>query len=212
MRAGAAGGAASAARGTRCAAGILPVLIVAAGCGGGAAGPEGPVPAAGYGGIPDLSGRVVLLLPTQSILDGVTNPDPELAFAVEEAAGRVRWVLPRELRQALSRSPGVPSDPQRLPVGNFFRAEVRRVGDPLFGDLRRLGALAGADAALIPLQARYSPGVEGGVAVVELAATLIEIRTGRVYWYGVLAEQASAPNDPAALARLSAALVGRVAR
>lgn len=189
----------------------LLLLLSAAACGGGSgSGSAPPTPAAGYGGIPDLSGRTVLLLPAQSVDSGLPAPDPELAFAVEERAGRIRWVLPGQLREALSRSPGVPSDPDRLSVGMFLRAEVRRVGDPLYGDLRRLGALVGADVALIPVQVRERPSPDGAAGVVEISAALLDIRSGRVFWYGVVEGEAGPPGMPVSLATAAAALVRRV--
>lgn len=199
--------------------GIVPVAVLAlatlaTGCaGGGAEGGGGatPTPTAGYGAVPDLSGRTVLLLPAQSVEAGVGSPDPELAFSIQERGGRVRWVLPSELRQALSRSPGVPSDPDRLPVGNFLRAEVRRVGDPLYGDLRRLGALVSAESALIPVAVRRREVGPEGEGVVEISAALVDIRSGRVHWFGVVEGEAGAPGAPGPMASAAAALIRRMA-
>lgn len=168
------------------------------------------MPTPGYGGVPDLSGQTLLLLPPQGVEMGLSGVEAELAFSVAERGGRVRWVLPSELRQALSRSPGVPSDPDRLPVGMFLRAEVRRVGDPLYGDLRRLGALVSAGTALIPVAVRHREGVAGGPGAVEISAALVDIRTGRVHWFGVVEGEPGAFGAPAAMASAAAALVRRV--
>lgn len=193
---------------------LAALLVLAAGCAGrGAEGSAGgtPAPAAGYGGVPDLAGRSVLLLPAQSVAAGLGNPDPEIAFSVQERAGRVRWVLPTDLRQALSRSPGVQSDPDRLPVGMFLRAEVRRVGDPLYGDLRRLGALVSAETALIPVAVRHRVVGSEGEGVVEISAALIDIRSGRVHWFGAVEGEPGALGAPGPMATAAAALVRRVA-
>jgi hypothetical protein len=170
-----------------------------------------PAPTSGYGAVPDLSGRTVLLLPAQSVETGLANPDPEIAFSVQERGGRVRWILPTALRQALSRSPGVPSDPDRLPVGMFLRAEVRRVGDPLYGDLRRLGALVSAEAALVPVAVRHRDTGPEGEGVVVISAALIDIRTGRVHWFGAVEGDPGASGAPGAMATAAAALIRRVA-
>ena len=196
----------------RLAAGLcaaLGALLAAAACGGGSPAPGEAAPAAGYGGIPDLSGRPVMVLPAQAVGGGIGSPDPEIAFAVGERGGRIRWILPGDLRRAMARSPGVPVDPDHLPVEMFLRAEVQRVGDPLFGELRRLGALVGAQTALIPVETRYRTPPDGEGRI-EIAAALVDIRSGRVYWFGSVEGSPGELRDPAALASAAAALVRRV--
>ncbi len=98
--------------------------------------------------------------------------DPELAHALRTRGEGVKWVFPPEMDEILERSPGVPTQIRGLPVHIFLQAEVDRVGDPLFGQLLRLGGLTGADVALIPVELKHGEG--GGYL---MSAALIVIRT-----------------------------------
>ena len=104
-------------------------------------------------------------------------------------------------------------------MGVFLQAEVSRVGDPLFGYLRRMGALMSSDFALIPVLARYRPESPGGAGVanapsrppaIEIAATLIAIRTGQVLWFGMVEGAPGAANDARTLATAADALSRRL--
>jgi hypothetical protein len=95
----------------------------------------------------------------------------------------------------LARSPGVSARIRDLPVGVFLRAEVERIGDPLYGDLRRLSALTGAGLALIPVELRYAD-----VGAYRITAALVSLRSGRVNWLGVVEGEAGVADDPGALA------------
>lgn len=161
------------------------LLLLATGCAT-RGGVDTSGPAMGYGSPPPLAGSTVLVLPIQAVsLSGVSaaspaDPDAELGFALTGHRARVRWVLPPELARARSTSPGVPADPETLPVQAFSAGEVRRIGDPLFGHLRRLGALVDAEWALLPLALDWSE-TDGGA----FRVALLRIRTGQVAWFGV---------------------------
>ncbi len=152
---------------------------------------------------PDLTGTTVMLLPAQAgrgiVPEGL---DAELAYWLADRNPGVRWILPQEIDQALARSPGLGIDPRSLPVSIFFRAEVRRVGDPLFGDLRRLGALVDARFALIPVGAGYVPNPEGSSGRVEVAGALIDTLRGTVLWFGIAGGE---PGDAGASAVVATA-------
>lgn len=152
-----------------------------------------------------------MVLPVQ---DAVAVPgalDAEIAFALQERSGaRVRWVMPREMREMLRRSPGMPTRVDGLPVEIFLRARVERVGDPLYGYLRRLAAMTEADLALIPVQVRYRAGDEATPAAVEIAAALVQARTGWVYWFGVVEGEPGDREDPRSLASAADALARAV--
>jgi hypothetical protein len=79
------------------------------------------------------------------------DASPEIVFALRARGTEVDWICPDELGALLARSPAVDIGVRGLPVGIFLSAEVERIGDPLFGQLRRLGALTGSDIALIPV-------------------------------------------------------------
>jgi hypothetical protein len=164
---------------------------------------------------PDLTGRRVMVLPVQTgawrgvpvpgaVLEGA-ELDAELGFWLPERAPRVQWVLPPELDRALARSPGLGIDLRALAVGSFRRAEVRRIGDPLYGDLRRLNALVDARWALVPVAAAFveTPGADGRV---EVAAALVDTVTGEVLWFGVAGGEAGRLADGAVIATAARAL------
>lgn len=177
--------------------GALSLLTLAVACGPKVREAPGPGTTTGYA--PDLRGRRVMVLPVQQNLGVRGNPDAELAFGLGERSAGVTWILPEELEERLRRAPGVPTAIRGLQVSEFLAAEVRRVGDPLFGDLLRLGVLVDAEVALLPIQAALEsePGAD---PTVRFWTTLIDVRTGRVLWFSVLDGQPAPPDDPRGLA------------
>jgi len=158
-----------------------------------------------------------MLLPAQALPGSVTSTaeeavaglDGEIAYWLGERAPRVQWVFPPDLDRALARSPSLDIQIRGLAVSAFYRGQVKNIGDPLFGDLRRLGALVDARYALVPVGAGEFD-VEGGRRV-ELRVALIDTLGGSVLWYGAIAG-ATGPAGDAALAAsaaqaLAAALV-----
>ena len=163
--------------------GMLLATVMAFGCGGTA-----PAPSAGSfeGAIPDLRGRRVMVFPVQ-LQGGVPgDADPEIAFALRTKTTEVAWIFPDELEAVVARAPSVDTAVRGLPVGAFLSAEVRRIGDPLFGQLLRLGVMTNSDIALIPVTVRPGAQGVGGTSVVEIVATIVNVRTGRVIWFGVV--------------------------
>lgn len=195
------------------AAALLPTLLLAA-CGG-----REVVPAPGltFGTPPALDGQEVMVVPIQSVrgVSARARPDAELAFALREREARVRWLFPDTLRRLVARNPAVDIALDRLPVASFLQARVERIGDPLYGHLRRLAGLSGAPLVLIPVRLRYrSETVEVDDRVLEpameLTAALVHIRTGRVLWFGILDGETGDRNDPRVLASAADALARAV--
>lgn len=149
----------------------------------------------------------MLVLPIQRLpaLSPDLAADQELAFALRERTGRVRWVFPPEVEGVLSRSPGLGGRMQGLPVEAFLRGEVKRIGDPLFGELRRLSVLVDAEFVLIPVELDV---VERGAF--SFKAALLTARDGRVHWYGVVEGKGGDPRGAAALASAAEALAQAV--
>lgn len=141
-----------------------------------------------------------MLLPVQQVLGVPGDPDAELAFGLRGRGSGVEWVFPSEIEEMLSRAPNVRGSTRGLPVGQFLAAEVQRVGDPLYGELRRMAALVDADAVLLPVQASLAEGDAGAEPTVRFWTALIEVRTGRVLWFSVLEGGAFPAGDPRALA------------
>jgi hypothetical protein len=140
-----------------------------------------------------------LVLPVQLNLGVPGDPDAELAFGLGERGAGVEWIMPAEVDEVLARSPAVQARTRGLPVGNFVVAEVERVGDPLYGELRRMASLVGAEVVLLPVQASIE-AVGGGDPVVRFWTALIDVRSGRVMWFSVLEGDGFPRGDPRGLA------------
>jgi hypothetical protein len=180
-------------------AGVAVLLAsVLAGCGSGAA--EAPSPANTTTLPPDVRGYTVMVLPVQAEVGVGGDADAELAFALSSLEGGVNWVFRSRLDAAAERSPGIGARTTGLPVGMFLRVEVQRVGDPLYGDLRRLAALVGADVALIPILVAPGEADAGGLVPLQTTVTMIDVRSGRVIWFGVVAGEPGELSDPGTLA------------
>lgn len=160
--------------------------------------PPPPGPGMSQGVPPDLRGTRVMLLPVQQSTGISGNLDSELAFALQARGPQVHWVLPASMDSALVLSPGLQTRTHGLPVAAFGAAEIKRIGDPLYGDLRRLGAVANADVALLPVQASMVQDTTG--SAVRLWAALVEVRTGRVLWYGIVQGDSGAAGSERVLA------------
>ena len=163
--------------------GTLLAAVMAFGCGG-----TTQAPTAGdfQGFIPDLRGRRVMVFPVQLRTGVPGNADQEITFALRNKSSEVVWIFSDELEEVVARSPSVDTAVRGLPVSAFLGGEVERVGDPLFGQVLRLGLLTDSDIALIPVA--LQPGAQGvgGTSVVEIVATILNVRTGEVIWFGVV--------------------------
>jgi hypothetical protein len=131
--------------------------------------------------------------------------DEEIAYALPARTSKVTWTLPAEIEGILRRSPGIEANLHDLPVGIFLQAEVNRIGDPLYGELRRMTTLVGADFALIPVQLAYT--AEGRYT---LAAAILNPVTGRVAWFGIVQGIVGAANAPGTVASVVDALAQMV--
>jgi hypothetical protein len=171
-----------------------------------------------------MMGRKVMILPVQ-VVDGVPGPiDPELEFALNEQGEGVEWIFPDRLQRQIDRTPSLEMRLADLPVGTFFRAEIQRIGDPLFRYIRQLAALTGAQMAIIPLRVRYrgpmeveevegaeADGVEATGPAIEIMTTVIDAVSGRVFWTGVTESDEGAADDPATLADAADTFARRMA-
>ncbi|MEJ2539239.1 MAG: hypothetical protein P8188_04610 [Gemmatimonadota bacterium] len=187
---------------------LLGLLVLLAACGGTAEAPLSTLPAAG------MAGQRMTVVPVQRPGDYAADAEGELVYALERRRGTGDWVFPDELRRALAQSPGLDVPVDALPVDLFLRAEVERVGDPLYGMLRRVAAVTGADRVLIPVGVSFRPAdpdAETPVEpAVEVLAGVVEVVSGRVVWLDVAEGAASGPDDPAGLPRAMEALAVRL--
>jgi hypothetical protein len=160
--------------------------------------PAGPIET--RGAVPDLRGRRVLVLPVQ-LRPGVSSAvtiDEELEFALGSRSDRVSWIFHSEVEELLRRSPSLEAHVRNLPVGIFLQAEVRRVGDPLYGEIRRLTTLVDADVVVIPVQITY-----GEDEAYHLVATMIDPVSGRVFWLSTVDSSVGSPDSPGTLASVA---------
>lgn len=178
---------------------------------------------------PDIGGQRVMLLPVQRVVPAVSPPasadtsrsalalsaeslralEAELAYWLPEHAGRVGWVLPDAIERAAEGSAAIEISVRELPVRDFQRSRLQSIGDPLYGDLRRLAVLTNARLALLPIGAVWIPEI-GGTGRVHVAAALIDTMGGRVLWYGVAAGSAGSIDDDAVVASAARALAVQV--
>ena len=163
--------------------GILLATVLTFGCGGNT---QAPSAGSTQGVVPDLRGRRVMVFPVQIGSRVPGDASPEIAFVLRNRTSEVAWVFSDEMEAIKERSPAIDVTVRGLPVGVFLSAEVQRIGDPLYGQLRRMGALVDSDIALIPVTVRAGAEGVGGTSVVEIVATIVNVRTGRVIWFGVV--------------------------
>jgi hypothetical protein len=180
---------------------------------------------------PDIGGQNVMLLPVQHAVPAISPPaatdttramlalspeslralEAELAYWLPEHAARVRWVLPEQLERAVSRSAAIQVSVRDLPVRDFQRSRLEAIGDPLYGDLRKVAVLTDARLALLPIGAIWIPET-GGSGRVHVAAALIDTMGGAVLWYGVASGAPGRPDDATAVASAARALALQVPR
>jgi hypothetical protein len=192
------------------AAALFVTLVTAAGCGAFNRSAEAPTAGVSRGGVPSLRGVQVMLLPVQSTRGVAGNVDAELADALGARGGGVRWLMPPALRAMLARSPALDVQLDALPVGVFLQAQVDRIGDPLYGQLRRLAAISDGRLALIPVEVRHRPDAPDRPGAIEVVATLLDTSNGQVFWFGVVEGDPGDGNDPRALATAAEALARRL--
>jgi len=167
------------------------------------------VPGWERGAVPGFQGERVLLLPVQDA-GGIEEFDRELEYALRARSPEVHWVGSATITRLAGEAGRLGADPDDLPVGVFEQGRLDRVGDPLYGALYRLAAFGDARFALLPLSTRREATEEGRESVT-IDVLLLEPRTGRVLWQGLVRGEETAPGTPASSAsaaeRLAAKLV-----
>lgn len=182
-------------------------LAFAVSCGG----PKAPPPLPTTESAPAMRGGTVMVFPSQSgavpTRDATLRHwpadraalDAEIAYWIQQGPQRAKWMLPATIDRTLARSPGLNIDPRALAVGSFQRAQVRRIGDPLFGDLARLAAVLEATVAVIPVAAEFV-GADPATAVLNIATAVIDPTDGDVLWFGIIAGTEAGAGSSAAIA------------
>lgn len=174
------------------------MLLSAILCACGAATPRAQPPLPTAESAPSLRGATAMVFPVQNagvpVRDAQqrrwaadrTAIDAEIAYWLQQGAPGVKWVLPAQIDRTIARSPMLDIDPRALAVGVFQHAQVKRIGDPLFGDLARLAAVLQAKFAVVPVAAEFV-GTSPDSAVLNIATAVIDPTDGDVMWFGVIA-------------------------
>jgi hypothetical protein len=174
---------------------ILGLVLIAA-CGGSKATENAPPAPATNTPPPVLAGQTVMVFPVQRGYVPVADPtqqhfaidasklDAEIAYWLPQM-GNAKWILPATIQRSITRSPTLGVDMHNLSVAVFQRAQVKRIGDPLFGDLRKLAAVHDASIALIPVAAE-NIGTTPAAARTQIATAVINALDGTVIWFGVI--------------------------
>lgn len=188
---------------------IAALVLLATSCGG--ARPSAAPPAPTTSPAPVLTGLSVMLFPTQRgrVPSADTNAvhlplsndklDAEIAYWLPQTAATVKWVMPATLQRVIARSPTLAVDMHNLAVGSFQRAQVKRIGDPLFGDLRKLAAVVDARVAVIPIAAEMI-GTSAATARAQVAVAVIDPIGGDVLWFGIIEGAPNASDEDSAVA------------
>ncbi len=199
---------------------MLAVLALSA-CGGHSsrAVPEDPISAIPPAPLPvaSLAGSNALLLTVGGLVfgDSVLGLDAQQTALLEAAnaaldtalrrdAREVTWEGLAEQRHAMRRNPTIEVDPDRLPTSYLVSSRASQVPDPLWADMRLLGALTNARFAIVPAAARIagSPGAYAASYVM----VIVDARTGTVLWRG-RTDGGRAASPVAAFARAASLLV-----
>ena len=175
----------------------LLALLAPACAGGREPGPPAPPPTP-----PDLTGARVMVLPAQ--VGSPAQLDAELGFWLTDRGEHTIWLLPDALQRTVDRSRAWRVRLDALPrrVVDAGGGDLR-VTDPLYGVLRRLGAVEDTNVALVPVAAR--PALDSAGLALELTAAVVDIRAGRVVWLGTVRGDA-AESDEASVAAAAEAL------
>ena len=165
--------------------------------------PDNPQPA-----VPNLAGVEVMVLPAHPAVGGVpAGFDDALSAVLATEYDNVEWVLPAELIRAAERNPILDVDPTSLSVSILRSDEETHIRDPLFGDLRKLGALVGARYAVVVYRVAYyvpadttGSGRIDGPGRIEAAVAIVDTIGGRILWRGLAAGERGPPGDEVVLA------------
>ena len=186
---------------------LMAIMVSVGGCAGSTAPPQAGEPSVRP---PSLASRRVMVLPVQETIGVPGDLDAELTFALTARSDEVIWIMPETLRSSLAMSPGLRVPLESLPVSMFMQSQVRRVGDPLYGMLRRVAALVDAEVAMIPVHVLARTSTPEREGAIEVRVALIHIVTGDVLWYGVEEGAAGDARDPSALASAMEAIARRL--
>lgn len=171
--------------------------------------PDLPQPA-----VPNLAGVDVMVLPAQPGPGGVpAGFDEALSAVLASEYPSVNWVLPAEIERVAARNRTLGIRPHALSVSILRSPEADRIGDPLYGDLRRLGALVDARYAVVVHRVGYYVAADNldVPGRIETAVAIIDTVGGRILWRGLVAGERGRAGDEVVLATAVQALARMIA-
>jgi len=163
----------------------------------------------------------VIVLPTQSVgsadlLGWRASSGGErvliaaLDAGIEAALGEralTTWVYSSALQRAARRNPTYVTDPAAVRALGPVRAVMRKPDDsfaePFASQLRSLAGVSDGRYALIPLELRLEPILNGTSGRAVLQVAMVDARASRVVWVGEVAGDPHAAYGPAVLASLA---------
>jgi hypothetical protein len=121
------------------------------------------------GVLPDLEPRRAALL---------QEANATLDTAVRLNGRGVTWMGLEEQRRAARRNPTLGIDPDQFATSYLMGSTVDRIPDPLWGQVRSLGAITGSRFAVIPAAVRIA-GTAGALTA-SYIVVVADVRTGSV--------------------------------
>jgi hypothetical protein len=146
-----------------------------------------------------IAGQSVALLPASMVVveptvpaGTVIQPRPELLKWVDSLvaesfamrAPEAHWIVPADLRRIYRRGGGLVPNPDQMGQSLMRTWGIVVVPDPLRSNLRRLVSMTDGRYVFIPASLVFAVDSAGSLAA-DLAAVLVDTRTGRVVWRSV---------------------------
>ena len=218
----------------------LPVVALAlAACAGGSSNVSAQSPAPAQNAAPGaasaagpilgpFASQPVILLPTQFVVGGDSlgwavaagSPgeylkaiDDEIVFALQQRRTARQWILPaalaRKLRNNVTYAPADIYDIGAGPLRDPKLKTDEPLADPMASNLRSMIALTEARYVLVPIEISFAGPKNAGRAMLKLA--LVDARSARLVWIGVVASDPSPAFSPAIAAGLASRIADLVA-
>ncbi len=143
----------------------------------------------------DSTGTLPDLEPRRSAL--LQEANSTLDTAVRLTGRGVTWMGMDEQRRAARRNPTLGIDPDQFATSYLLGSTVDRIPDPLWGQIRSLGAITGARFAVVPAAVRIAG--RAGALTASYIMVVADVRTGTVMF------RARAVGQPAATAEAALA-------
>lgn len=145
--------------------------------------------------VSSIAGQYLPVLPLTYVIVGEAVPDTTIpkahaalvawadSIVQEEILARgpeVNWISGAELRRKTRSAPGMVSSPDRLGQAALRFANIKRLPDPLFSNVRTIVALSNGRLVLVPAAVHFT--AVGDSVRAETILVLADGRTGTIIW------------------------------